>query len=73
MKRLFWFTVGFGAGVGAVVRLRRHAAVLVPTALSQRARGAVQAALTEGRQEMDRRERALRTVLASPGAREVAK
>ncbi len=77
IKRLFWFTVGVGTGVGITVRLRRRAAALVPTALAERARDKVHAAMTEGRQEMDRRERALRAVLASPsdhpGAREAAK
>jgi siroheme synthase (precorrin-2 oxidase/ferrochelatase) len=73
IQRLFWFIVGVGTGIGAARRVRRHATALVPAALAERARDALRSAVAEGRQEMDRRERALRAVLASPGAREAAK
>jgi hypothetical protein len=79
MKRWFWVATGFGLGVAASRRARQR------THTEGRAsrkggvgawlRAHVDDAVREGRQEAQRRERALRDVLAAPsdGAREPEK
>jgi len=75
MRRWFWLATGFGLGVAAARRSRRRAgAAGSPRAggMAARVRAHVNDAVAEGRKEAQRRERALRDVLASPseGARE---
>jgi hypothetical protein len=71
-KRAFWLVAGFGLGVTAATRARRHLDQVAPPGsalhvLGDRVRRAFDDAVHEGRDEMHRREVALRTVLAAPG------
>jgi len=78
MRRWFWLGTGFGLGVAAARRSRRRTGAAEPSrsgGVSARVRAHVNDAVAEGRKEAQRRERALRDVLASPseGGREVEK
>ena len=71
-KRAFWLVAGFGLGVTAATRARRHLEQLSPPGstlhvVGERLRRALGDAVDEGRDEMHRREVALRSVLAAPG------
>jgi hypothetical protein len=69
MRRWFWVATGFGLGVAASRRLRKSDGATRPTSVSagiaRRVRRHVNDAVHEGRQEAQRRERALRDVFAS--------
>ncbi|HZP27388.1 MAG TPA: hypothetical protein VFC99_00420 [Acidimicrobiia bacterium] len=65
-KRAFWLTAGFGLGVAAARKAQQAAVHLTPDGLGSRLRDRWVAALDEGRDEMHRRELALREVFASP-------
>ena len=71
-RRAFWVTVGFGLGVAAATRARRHvdAATRAPARLADRVRRDVVDALADGRDEMHGREARLRRVLAVPNVDE---
>ncbi len=69
-KRVFWLTVGYGAGMGsswyAARKVRSAARRYTPSGLNQRVGGAVddvKAAVVEGRAAMRRREMQLRADL----------
>jgi hypothetical protein len=65
-KRTFWLTAGFGLGVAAARKAQRAGAHLAPDGVAARLRERWAAALDEGRDEMNRREFALREVFAAP-------
>ncbi len=65
-KRLFWVSAGFGLGVAATRKARQATASLAAEGVAARLRDRWDAALDEGRDEMLRRELALRDVLAAP-------
>jgi hypothetical protein len=67
VKRLFWVSAGFGLGVAATRKAQQATANLAPDNVANRLRGRWDAAVGEGRDEMMRREFALREVLAAPG------
>ena len=69
IRRALWLGTGFGLGCAAAVRARRRLDQLGPDHVGVRVRDAVGAAVADGRAEARRREAALRTVLAAPGAR----
>ena len=71
-KRTFWLSAGFGLGVVAARKAQQAAAQLAPDGVAARLRERWSAALDEGRAEMDRRELALREVLASPDGRRIS-
>lgn len=69
-KRVFWLTVGYGAGMGsswyAARKVRNAARRYTPNGLNERVGGAVddvKAAMVEGRAAMRRREMQLRADL----------
>ena len=69
-KRVFWLTVGYGAGMGssfyAARKVRAAAQRFTPNGLTERVGGAVddvKAAMVEGRAAMRRREMQLRANL----------
>jgi hypothetical protein len=70
VKRWFWVATGFGLGVAASRRARRRTQVggqpVRERGMTAWLRRHVSDAVREGRQEAQRRERALRDVLASP-------
>jgi hypothetical protein len=69
-KRTFWLTAGFGLGVAAARKAQQATAHLTPDGVAARLRERWAAALDEGRDEMNRRELALRDVFAaSDGSR----
>ena len=73
-KRALWLTAGFGLGVAAARKAQQAAANLTPDGVTGRIRDRWSAALDEGRDEMNRRELALREVFAaSDGSRLVPK
>ena len=69
MRRGFWLATGFGLGVAVSRRARRRndGGPARRSVVGAALRAHVQRALNEGRWEAQRRERALRDVLASPG------
>jgi len=67
IRRLFWLGTGFGLGVAASLRAHRSATQLTPAAVAERVRRDLEAAVAEGRREMQARETALRALLAAPG------
>ena len=71
-KRAFWLTAGFGLGVAAARKAQQASAHLTPDGVGARLRERWAAALDEGRDEMDRRELALREVFAAPDGSRVA-
>jgi hypothetical protein len=69
IRRLFWLGTGFGLGVAASIRVHRSASQLAPAALAERLREDVQAAIGDGRQEMQAREATMRALLATSGSK----
>ena len=65
-KRAFWLSAGFGLGVVATRKAQQALPSLAPDNVAARLRDRWAAALDEGRDEMARRELALRDVLAAP-------
>ncbi len=66
VKRAFWLTAGFGLGVAAARKAQQATARLTPDGVTARLRERWVTALDEGRDEMNRRELALREVFAAP-------
>jgi hypothetical protein len=71
-KRAFWLTAGFGLGVAAARKAQQATARLAPDGVTSRLRERWTAALDEGRDEMNRRELALREVLAAADGSRIA-
>ncbi len=75
-KRVFWLTVGYGAGLGSswytARKVRAAARRYTPEGLGERVGGTVEtvkAAAVEGRAAMRRREMQLRAGLDAPASR----
>jgi hypothetical protein len=68
IRRGVWLAAGFGLGVAAATRARRHVdrATAAPARVAARLADDVAGALADGRDEMHAREARLRAVLAAP-------
>lgn len=72
IRRGFWLSVGFGLGIAATRRARQAAMQLNGSAVADRLRQTVDAAIADGKREMHSSEARLRMVLAPPDARTTA-
>lgn len=73
ITRLFCLASGFVLGIVASVRIRRRVEQVRPSGIAERVRGEVHSALADGRREMREREAVLRSVLATPGGRDLGR
>ncbi len=71
IRRGMWLAAGFGLGVAAATRARRHVehATTAPARVAAQLARDVADALADGRDEMHTREARLRDVLAAPPKR----